>query len=134
VITRPPYALSPVGFRFRALASLAGHAALGGARELLLATLLAARLVEGAVGSYPVAPALRRARAVAARAWLSSLAIPAQTRVTFARLFDLTAQEDRTLLADAWEHLVILVTPALDLAARTELRRLGAALAQSNSA
>jgi hypothetical protein len=120
-----------VGFRFPALASLAGHAALGGARELLLATLLGARLVEGTVGLHAIAPALRRARATAARTWLSSLALPAQARVILARLFDLTAQEDRGLLTDAWEQLVTLVTPALDLSARTELRRLGAALADS---
>jgi hypothetical protein len=128
---RPPYALSPVGFRFRALASLAGHAALGGARELLLATLLGARLVEGAVGPHPIAPALRRARATTARTWLSSLALPAPSRVIVARLFELTAQEDRRPLAEAWEQLVTLVTPALDLSARTELRRLGAALSDS---
>jgi hypothetical protein len=51
--------------------------------------------------------------------------------VIVARLFDLSAQEDHRLLADAWEPLVTLVTPALDLPSRTELRRLGAALADS---
>lgn len=128
MLTHPPYALAPTGFRFRALAALAGHAALGGARELLLATLLVARLVDGVAGLYPLSPPLRRARAAAARTWLSALALPAQTRAVFARLIDLTVQEDRRLLADAWDSLTTFVGPALDLAARTELRRMSVAL------
>lgn len=128
MLTHPPYALAPTEFRFRALASLAGHAALGGARELLLATLLAARLVDGVAGTYPLSPPLRRARATAAKTWLSALALPAQTRAVFARLIDLTVQDDRRILADAWDSLTAFVAPALDLAAKTELRRLSAAL------
>ena len=128
MLTHPPYALASTAFRFRALASLAGHATLGGARELLLATLLVARLVDGVAGAYPLSPTLRRARATAARAWLSALALPAQTRAVFARLIDLTVQEDRRILADAWDSLTAFVAPALDLAAKTELRRLSAGL------
>lgn len=128
MLTHPPYALAPTEFRFRALATLAGHAALGGARELLLATLLVARLVDGVAGMYPLAPPLRRARATAARSWLSALALPAQTRAVFARLIDLTVQEDRRILAEAWDSLTGFLAPALDLAAKTELRRLSAAL------
>ena len=82
MLTHPPYALAPTEFRFRALASLAGHATLGGARELLLATLLVARLVDGVAGLYPLSPPLRRARATAAKTWLSALALPAQTRAS----------------------------------------------------
>lgn len=125
----PPYALAAPEFRFRALAALAGRAAIGGARELVLAVLLGARLVDGAVGDPPLAAPMRRTRATAARAWLAALALPPTVRSTVARLLEATAGEDRDLLRDAWDAVMALATPSLDVAARAELRRLSAAIA-----
>jgi hypothetical protein len=125
---RPPYALAAPEFPFRALAALAGRAAIGGARELVLALLLAARLVDGAVGDAPLTTPMRRTRAAAARAWLAALSLPPHARATVARLVDATAGEDREALRDAWDALVALATPSLDVAGRAELRRLTAAM------
>jgi hypothetical protein len=125
----PPYALAAPEFRFRALAALAGRAAIGGARELVLAVLLGARLVDGTIGDPPLAASMRRARANAARAWLAALALPPSVRSTLARLVEATAGEDRDVLRDAWEAVVALATPSLDIAARAELRRLSAGIA-----
>lgn len=119
----PPYALASTGFPLRALAALASRAALGGPREVLLAAMQAARLVEGAVGPHPLPDSLRRARANAARAWLAALALPTTSRLVIARAMESSAAADRHTLAQAWEGVVILVTPGADLAARAELRR-----------
>src|SRR5215216_5312955 len=43
-VTLPPYALPAPVFRFRNLATLAGRAPIGGAREVALACFVAARL------------------------------------------------------------------------------------------
>ena len=127
----PPYALIAPEFRFRGLAALAGRAALGGARELVLGTLLGARLVEGVVGDHPLSASLRRARATAAKTWLSALALPASTRSTLAKLAEATGGDDLTALKDAWESAAALVVPTLDAASRVELRRLSSMLASA---
>ena len=122
----PPYALDAPEFRFRALAALAGRASLGGARELVLATLLGARLVDGMIGTHPLSTPLRRLRTAGARSWLSALTLPAAARATMARLLEVTASDDRRALADAWEAVVSIAAPALDVPSRVELRRLTA--------
>lgn len=119
----PPYALPQPGFPLRALAALAARAALGGPRETLLAAMQVARLAEGAAGPHPLPEPQRRARANAARAWLSALALPAAPRQTMARVIEASAGTSRDALAAAWDAVVQLVTPAADLAARAELRR-----------
>jgi hypothetical protein len=124
----PPYALAAPEFRFRALAALAGRAPLGGARELMLGTLLGARLAEGVVGDHPLPAPLRRARATAAKTWLSALALPASTRSTLARLAEATGGDDLTALKDAWEGAAALVVATLDASSRAELRRVSNAL------
>jgi hypothetical protein len=127
----PPYALITPEFRFRGLAALAGRTALGGARELIIGTLLGARLVEGVVGDHPLSTTLRRARATAAKTWLSALALPASTRSTLAKLAEATGGDDLTALKDAWEGAAALVVPTLDASSRAELRRLSSTLASA---
>jgi hypothetical protein len=117
-------ALAEAEFPFRALAALAGRAAIGGARELLLAALLAARMVEGVVGRAPLPAALRRPRAAAAKAWLSSLALPTTARGLVARVIDATAGDEVADLRAAWSPLVAALSPLLDQPARSELARL----------
>src|SRR5262245_55526167 len=91
VPTSPPFALAAPGFPLRSLAALASRAALGGPREVLLAAMQAARMVEGAAGPHPLPESLRRARANAARAWLAALALPNTSRLTIARAIELSA-------------------------------------------
>jgi hypothetical protein len=127
VDTHPPYALVAPEFRFRALAALAGRAALGGSRELLLATLLGGRLADGVVGPHPLPAAQRRTRAAAARSWLAAVAMTATARNAVGRVIESTATDDRRALGDAWDGLLALVTPYLDVAARSEVRRIALA-------
>ena len=128
-MTSPPFALSAAGFPLRSLAALAARSALGGPREVLLAVMQAARMVEGSAGLHPLPESLRRSRANAARSWLAALALPAQQRLTIARAIEASAGGERDALAQAWEAVVALVAPGADLAARAELRRVSLMLA-----
>jgi hypothetical protein len=118
-----PLALSAQVFPCRALAQLAARAALGGPRETLLGVIQAVRLVDGAVGTYPLPEPARRARAASARSWLAALAMPATARQPIGRTIDATAGNDLGALAEAWADVVRAVSPACDLASRHELRR-----------
>ena len=117
----PPYALATPRFRFRALAAFAGRSPLGGEREVALATLLAARLVVGALPPQPLPQGVRATRANGARAWLASLALPAALRQTFARLVDATTEVDRELLEPALRAVIDVTSPQLDPGALAEL-------------
>ena len=124
----PPYALDTPSFRFRALAALAGRTTLGDDREVVLGCFMAARLAAGCL--EPAIPALARdARCVAARAWYAALALPASTRVPFARLVDATAGEARSTVAEALRNLLAAVERFLDAPSRLEIERLAGALA-----
>ena len=125
----PPFALSTVGFPLRSVAALAARSALGGPREVLLAVMQAARMVEGAAGLHPLPESLRRSRANAARSWLAALALPASSRLTIARAIEASATAERDAMAQAWEAVVALVSPGADLAVRAELRRVSLMLA-----
>jgi hypothetical protein len=113
VLTDPlPHALEPLRFPFPALAALAGRLPLGGGREVALAALLTARLAQGVANGDPLHPADRAARASGAKVWLASLALPATTRVPFARCVEATtgtplqvAGALRSLVAAAGSHL-----------------------------
>jgi hypothetical protein len=129
VPTSPPFALAAPAFPLRSLAALAARAALGGPREVLLAAMQAARMVEGAAGPHPLAESLRRARANAARSWLAALALPQASRAVIARAIDTSASSDREALSRAWEAVVMLITPGADMAVRAELRRVSLTLA-----
>src|SRR5262252_2045280 len=91
----PPYALASPRFRFRALAALVGRSPLGGEREVALATLLAGRLVVGALPPSPLPQNVRIVRANGARAWFAALAVPTSLRQSLTRLLDATTSVDR---------------------------------------
>jgi hypothetical protein len=113
VLTEPlPFALETLRFPFPALASLAGRLPLGGGREVALASLLTARLALSVSTGDSLPPADRASRAAAAKVWLASLALPATTRVPFARCVESTtgtplqvAGALRSLVAAAGAHL-----------------------------
>lgn len=113
VLTDPlPYALDPLRFGFPALASLAGRLPLGGGREVALAALLSARLAHGLAPGNALPASDRAARASGAKVWLASLALPATTRVPFARCLEAStgtplqaAGALRTVVAAAGAHL-----------------------------
>jgi hypothetical protein len=122
-----PYALAAPNFRFRALASLAGHAPLGGAREVVLAIYLVARLVDDCRSTRALSYAVRAARASAARSWLANTALPTGIRTTLARLAAATEGE-LSGVSTALAAAIQTTTPFLDTAARLELERLARAI------
>jgi hypothetical protein len=125
----PPYALSSAAFRFRALASLAGRAPLGGPREVALATYLVARLVDDCLPEKPLPTAALEERSTAARGWLANIALPAPVRTSLTKLAEATGHR----IGDIGPMLasVIAATSSyLDAAARTELDRLARSFAK----
>ena len=118
----PPYALAAPRFRFRALAALAGRSPLGGEREIALATLMAARLVVGALPPQPLPQGVRITRANGARVWLAALALPAPLRQSLARLVDATTSVDREGLEASLRSVIEVGTPQLDALSIAELR------------
>jgi len=126
----PPYALTTPRFRFRALAALVGRSPLGGEREVALATLLAARLVVGALPPLPLPQTVRITRANGARAWFSSLALPTPVRQALTRLLDATTSVDRDGLETALRTLIDVSAPQLDAGAVAELREVMRILVQ----
>lgn len=107
-----PYAVESLRFPFPALAALAGRLPLGGGREVALAALLVARLSQGVASGEALHPSDRATRATAAKVWLASLALPAATRVPFARCVEATTGTSlqvagalRSLVAAAGAHL-----------------------------
>lgn len=124
----PPFAIGPLAFSFPALAAAAGRAPLGGAREVVLACFMAARLSAAVLPPVALSEAGRAARAASARAWLASLSLPAAMRIPLARLVDATGGDDRAALAAALDGVTAVTAPHLDPAARSELADLSAAL------
>ncbi len=127
--TAPPYGLTSPAFRFRALATLAGRAPLGGPREVTLATYLVARLVDDCLPQREFATASRVERSAAARGWLGSVALPAGVRAPLTKLTDATAG-DLADVTPALANLLTAVDAYLDAAARLELDRLARAFAK----
>lgn len=97
----PPYVVSPTRFPFRALAEQAGRAPLGGAREVALACLLAARMAAAAPDAAALPAAARRERVASARAWLATVALPTALRTPLARLAELSVRADAAAIAAA---------------------------------
>lgn len=124
----PPFALAQPAFLFPALAQLAGRAPLGGAREVALAAFVAARLAAGLLPPHALEIDVRAGRAIAARPWLATLALPATLRIPFARLVDASGQSDADAVVVALERVQAGIAEYLDAAARAELDELAQAL------
>ena len=122
----PPYTLAAPTFAFRALATLAARAALGGPRETALATLVAARLAAGAAPPLDLAPPLRSARADAARVWLTSVALPPSVRTAIGKLVDSSAGGDHRTILASLAKVTDVTAQVLTRGARSELDRLAA--------
>ncbi len=120
----PPFALATPAFRFRALASHAGRAALGGDREIALACFAVARLGAGLLPPVMLAPGDATARATATRHWLASLAVPAVGRTAALAAIEAIASGSRRSSADALRVLRAAVGSHLDSASAVELAEL----------
>ena len=127
IASLPPYAVRPTQFRFPALAALAGRAAIGGQREVALATYMAARLADDLLPEHELEPAVREERAGAAKHWLSSVVLPAQVRPMLVRLVE-ASNVGRAAAAAAVRGVITVTASHLDKAARSELDQLAEAL------
>ena len=132
IVSQPPYALAATPFRFPALASLAGRAALGGDREVALATYLAARLAHDTLPDRGLSQPIRAERAVGAKSWLATLSLPAAIRTALARLVEASGDDARGV-APAVRAVIAAASSRLDPASRLELNRLVEALERSSS-
>jgi hypothetical protein len=118
-----PYSLETLAFPFPALAALAGRLPLGSGREVALASLLVARLALGTRGPLPMSAPDRVARAASSKVWLASLALPAATRVPFARCVEATASSPIQIIS-ALRSLIAATAQHLDGPAIQELEQL----------
>ncbi len=125
----PPFALATPGFRFKALASHAGHAAIGGDREVALACFVAARLIAGMLPPLSISSVDSAARAAATRQWLASLSVPAPTRTAVSAAIDAAAKCDPGAGRQAVKMLVEAGGSSLDPLSISELKELLAELA-----
>ena len=128
MLSNPPYALTPVVFRFRALTTLAGRLPLGGERELAMAVLMGARLADGCTVRESLSPELRKVRGQGARHWLGTLTLPATARTAAQLVADASGGESREGVATALDRLVTLAAQVLDAPSRAELTQLLALL------
>ncbi|MFA6167379.1 MAG: hypothetical protein WC700_12250 [Gemmatimonadaceae bacterium] len=120
----PPYALAEPVFPLRALAIATSRAPLGGVRESLMATLVAARLAAASRGPVALSAPLRAERAGAARHWMGALTLGAPLRAALGQLLDATVRDDAPALAAALANVTEVTAPHLDRKARSELDRL----------
>ena len=128
-VTLPPYALPAPVFRFRNLATLAGRAPIGGAREVALACFVAARLVNDCCDPLlALDDEARAARCVAAKGWLGTIAIPAPVRTPVAKLADASANGHPESMAPLVTALAKAADAFLDAGARSELDTLATQL------
>jgi hypothetical protein len=123
LLTAPPYALAATSFRFPALASLAGRAPLGGQREVVLGAYVVARLAHDTLAERGVSPETRIDRAIHARTWLATLALPAPARAALQRSIEASTGAPRGA-ADAITGVIKAIDSFLDPASRLELGQL----------
>mgnify|MGYP001167371583 CR=1 FL=1 len=134
MLSNPPYALTPVVFRFRALTTLAGRLPLGGERELAMAVLMGARLADGCTTRESLSPELRKVRGQGARHWLGTLTLPTTARTAAQLVADASGGESREGVATALDRLVTLAAQVLDAPSRAELKQLLALLRAQKAA
>jgi hypothetical protein len=120
---RQPYALDAPSFSFTAIATFAARAPVGGVREIALASFVTARMAGDVVTDRALSTAVRRARGVGARRWLSTLAISEPLRRAFVDLAAAT-EADAGATAVALRRVMEVTGGLLDSPSRSDLERL----------
>ncbi|MEO5903661.1 MAG: hypothetical protein ABIQ55_06595 [Gemmatimonadaceae bacterium] len=120
----PPFALATPAFRFKALASHAGRASLGGDREVALACFVSARLIAGLLPPLAIGSVDSATRAAAARQWLASIAVPAPTRAAATLVLDAVADHNFGTAGKALRMLIEAGKAQLDQASVDEMTEL----------
>ena len=127
--TLPPYALAAPVFRFKHLASLAGRAPIGGAREVALACFVAARLAAESATTPGEDETGRASRCAGAKAWLGTLSLPPAVRGPVARCAELSVHGQAADVGQEVARLALAAAQYLDTQSRAELAALSASLA-----
>ena len=120
----PPFALANPSFRFRALVSHAGRAALGGDREVALACFGAARLAASMLPPYLHSPTDVSARAAAMKQWVASIALQNSARLAVTAVIDAVSAGNKGAAANGIDNLIKIAGPQLDPPSIAELRDL----------
>lgn len=124
-----PYALLTPSFPFRHLATLAGRAPIGGAREVALGCFVAARLAaERGRASAELTDEARQARAAGAKSWLGTLTLPAAVRAPLAKCIESSAGASAAALARDVAAVRSACASYLDASSRGELEALAGTL------
>ena len=120
----PPFALGTPVFRFRALASHAGRASLGGDREIGLACFAVARLAAGLLPPFMLAPGDLTSRITATRQWLASLTLSNPARAAAVAVIEAVAAGNRRSVVAGLSSLIEASVRQLDQASVAELHEL----------
>jgi hypothetical protein len=120
----PPFALANPTFRFRALVSHAGRAALGGDREVALACFGAARLAVAMLPPYLLSPTDVATRSGAMKQWVASIALPNSARHAVTAVIDAVSSGNKGAASSGIEHLIKVAGPQLDPPSIAELHEL----------
>jgi hypothetical protein len=123
-LAAPPYALAAVEFPCPGLAALVARAPIGAGREVVLACITVARLAAGAGLPSGLPQEIRRERAEAARAWLSTLAVEPLKRAVLLRAISATAVGSLRDIADELRAVAEELASTLDQAATEDLARI----------
>ena len=99
----------------------AGRAPLGGEREIALACYAMARLAAGMLPPFMLAAGDVATRSTAAKQWLASLALPANTRTAANAVIDTVSAGNRRAAGSALRHLTDMAASHLDQSSIAEL-------------
>ncbi len=130
---QPRFALEELTFPFPALAAAAGRAALGGAREVTMACLMAARLGAALMKPFAIPVEGHHARADNARHWIGTLTLPSDVRSAALRVIEAAGRMDVAATGSATGELASVSAQNLDEASRTELKQLAQRLARAEN-
>jgi hypothetical protein len=110
---------------------MAGRAPLGGPREIALSCFLVGRIVlDSTAAAGALSPEQKNVRALGAKHWLGSAALPTPVRSALTRLVESTTLGDRSAIKTALDSVMTVTANHLDSAARLELGRLAQAIAE----
>jgi hypothetical protein len=109
---------------------MAGHAPLGGPREIALGCFLVARIAADVASGSLLSDEQRQGRAQGAKHWLGTAAVPPTVRTALIRLAEASVQGDREAMKEALDSVMTVTANQLDSGPRLELGRLAQAIAK----
>jgi len=109
---------------------MAGHAPLGGPREVALACFLVARIAADVVNGSMLSDEQRQGRVQGAKHWLGTAAVPPNVRTALIRLAEASVLGEGDAMKTALDSVMTVTANQLDSGPRLELGRLAQAIAK----